>query len=698
MSYRKLWEAGPRRDEVAVIDSGAEAVGAVCALPSAEGMRVAAASSDGRIQVWDPLTGQRCLVFGEERAAVFALCAVSVGGETFLASGGADATVHLWDPRTGASVRTLPGHEGRLVHGLCAVPFGGRELVASGGDDGTVRLWDPATGRPHLALDAGTEPYDGTHPRRGLCAFELDGRDILATGGDDGTVRLWDVATGGLIRQFNGEPDRNRGTTCVRYRSDYVYVEPTGHTGPVYSLCAFRSGERTVVASGAADRKVRLWDAATGELLHKLDCASQSFGVCAVQVAGRTLVATVGGGNDDLRLWDAESGELLHTLQGHTGPVWGGVCALPRPEGPLLASGGGKFDGTVRLWDPAARPGSGPGLRELSDTLCTVPARDRMLVASGSHNGAVRLWDAEDGTRTDVIDCKDGKFNGNWVGDVCALPAEGRTLLAVASHNRTIRLHDPAAGEEVRLIGHYWDPADPERPGVGTSPLTAEGRPATGEFTAACTVPADGRYLLATCGQQSSGATTWELLASRPVTYVRLWDPDSGEHVRTVGEHEGRLDTMCALPLPDRTLLACAGQNSTIRLWDVAAAPSRPRELHTTHGRVNALCAVPVEGRTVLASAGHDGTVGLLDPESDVPVRTLRGHREWVEALCVLPVGDRTLLASGSKDRTVRLWDVDAFACVAEIPVHAPVTALAASRERLYVATYAGMIGLAVEG
>ncbi|WP_240167339.1 WD40 repeat domain-containing protein [Streptomyces noursei] len=251
MSYRKLWEAGPRRDEVAVLDSGAEAVEAVCALPSAEGMRVAAASSDGRIQVWDPLTGEQRLVLGEERCAAFALCAVSIGGETFLASGGSDATVHLRDPRTGAPVRTLPGHEGRLVHGLCAVPFGGRELVASGGDDGTVRLWDPATGRPHLVLDAGTEPYDGTHPRRGLCAFELDGRGVLATGGDDGTVRLWDVATGGLIRQFSGEPDRNRGTTCVLYRSDYVYVEPVGHTGPVYSLCAFRSAERTVVASGA---------------------------------------------------------------------------------------------------------------------------------------------------------------------------------------------------------------------------------------------------------------------------------------------------------------------------------------------------------------------------------------------------------------------------------------------------------------
>ena len=60
-----------------------------------------------------------------------------------LASASDDGTVRLWDPATGAELAALTGHTGQVT----AVAFSpdGRRL-ASAGWDGTVRLWDPATG------------------------------------------------------------------------------------------------------------------------------------------------------------------------------------------------------------------------------------------------------------------------------------------------------------------------------------------------------------------------------------------------------------------------------------------------------------------------------------------------------------------------------------------------------------------------
>ena len=166
---------------------------------------------------------------------------------------------------------------------------------------------------------------------------------------------------------------------------------------------------------------------------------------------------------------------------------------------------------------------------------------------------------------------------------------------------------------------------------------------------------------------------------------VRLWDVATR---RQVGEpltgHTGSVRGVAFGP--DGDLLASAANDSTIRLWEVATG--QPAGTLTGHdGEVNGVAFSP-DGK-LLASAGQDGTVRLWEVGARVQSREpLAGHAGEVNGVAFGPDPDRQLLASAGADHAVRLWDVATRRQVGELTGYSgEVSSVAFSPDRKTLAT-----------
>ncbi|MGH3937857.1 MAG: caspase, EACC1-associated type [Pseudonocardiaceae bacterium] len=135
---------------------------------------------------------------------------------------------------------------------------------------------------------------------------------------------------------------------------------------------------------------------------------------------------------------------------------------------------------------------------------------------------------------------------------------------------------------------------------------------------------------------------------------VRLWDPTTGQPVgRPLSGHTGVQGVWAVAFSPDGCLLASAG-HAIVGLWDPATDQPVGQLLDGHTGRVGAVAFSP-DGR-LLASAGDDRRVLLWNLAKGQRVgQPLNGHTGWVRAVAFSP--DGRLLASASRDRTVRLWN-----------------------------------------
>jgi WD40 repeat protein len=368
----------------------------------------------------------------------------------------------------------------------------------------------------------------------------------------------------------------------------------SGHTYWVNAVSFSPDGK--LLATGSADRTVKLWNTTTWEEIKTLTGRSS---VHAVSFSPNSKRLATGSGDNTVKLWDASTGKEIKTLRGHTDGVYGVSFS---PDGKLLATG--SLDSTVKLWDAS----TGKEIKTLSGHTNSVWgvsfSPDSKRLATGSADSTVKLWDANTGKEIKTLT---GHTNG--VTSVSFSPDS--KFLATGSGDNTVKLWDVNTGKEIKtLSGH------------------------TGGVTSVSFSP-DSKFLAT-----GSGDST-----------VKLWDASTGKEIKTLSGHTYWVKAVSFSP--DSKLLATGSYDKTVKLWDASTG----KEIKPLSGHTNWVTAVSFSPDSKLLATGSvDNTVKLWDASTGKEIKTLSGHTGWVSAVSFSPDGKH--LATGSGDSTVKLWDV----------------------------------------
>jgi WD40 repeat protein len=267
------------------------------------------------------------------------------------------------------------------------------------------------------------------------------------------------------------------------------------------------------------------------------------------------------------------------------------------------------------------------------------------LLASGSKDRTIRLWDAVTGQERLVLAAND---------EVIALAFVAGNRLVSAGRSQPVQLWDLATGREVSQFSRTLQTAlaaSPDGTRAAWTQRTASGLGGVaiwdavrGSFLGTITRPHSFRSVAVSpdCKLIATGSND---------RTARLWDAETRKELLKLPHHPNEVHFVTFSP-DGRTLATAAGPD--VRLWDLPGGGLRLL-LRGEFKQVNALAYSP-DGRW-LVTAGNDKTVKLWDAGTGQERAALDWRIRGVRAVAFAPDG-MTAAAGGDRGRVV-IWDVD---------------------------------------
>ena len=412
---------------------------------SPDGAHLVAYIPDEPLQLWEVTTGQLLKTFPQYNFRNNRTRMFTKDGKTLVFQT-KSGEIELWDVATKTLRSTLSRKLDSIINVLAFSPDS--KTIAGSTGDGKIHIWDVNTGGEISSFSTG-------HARGlGALVFSPDSKTLAS--GHGKTIMFWDTLN---FTPLPTRIDTKSGYSTFAYSAD-------GSTVNITNNFRFISETRDAFVKQKVLGSLSVWDTHSGGKIsdfrietHKGELppgqkrAGYSDGelddVTVFSQNGYMLATVINKENAivDSRftviLWEVPDSKFHLSLKGHTDKI--NALAFT-PNGHLLASG--SDDGTIRIWDAS----TGTEILSLpsNNTRDLTFSSDGKILASRSKDGTIYLWDI---ATSEELSSMKGYKNSSTV---LAISTDSK-ILAIGNPDGAIQLWDISTSNKLSTLnGHTF--------------------------------------------------------------------------------------------------------------------------------------------------------------------------------------------------------------------------------------------------
>lgn len=505
----------------------------------------------------------------------------------------------------------------------------------------------------------------------------LDGGAVMATRLEN-DIHLRSLETGVSAKKFTVCEDEDKFVSAFAASDTHLFAALSNnlvesrsiasgeverswkaHTSPILAMAAHST--LALLATGSADHSVRVWNSTQGFCTHNFKGAHGGV-LTAVRFHPDAARAEVFSAADDgsVAQWSLADSRLVRTFKSHVSSV---RSLDVSPDGLHLVTAG--RDQIVNIWD-----------LQKGKLLKTIPMLEGVEAAgflsatvfyTAGEKGTVRTWDLHKGCLAESARLSSGSHgisHAASIGGSLVCTTTDLQLAVLCPDSLRIVRRLPGSLGEVTDVAFLEDGAlavatnDPlvkvfhSRESLSCEYLA-------GHSEAVLCVAATGDWLAT--GSRDHSVCVWRRGAAG---------------FELVAALAGHTDAVSAVAIAGSKgaglVVASAGADTTIKLWDVVAGePGRsqvaPRWTIKAHDKdINSLAFTP--NLKSLVSGSQDKTAKIWRVDDGSPLGTLKGHKRGVWSVRCSPA--EQLIATASGDQTIRLWSATTFECLKTFEGH----------------------------
>lgn len=463
--------------------------------------------------------------------------------------------------------------------------------------------------------------------------------------------------------------------TALAQRPEVVVT--TGHNDQINAMAL--NPDATLLASGANDKLIKIWDIATGRELRTMGGNDGRVGSLHFDATGKLIGA--GLDNGELKIYDTRDGSVKVSYPASSHVNGFGFClnnqsvcfvnedeqlvladygsgAAPRVINDVIAptrltiTPNGKvayvYDYKSNLIGIDLASGAEISRNQLFDeynyafTAMEIDPSGKHI-AIGFKDGTILIWDL-------IAQKEFATLTGDLGGPITALEfgTKGEELMSIG-HNKLFTVWDVAKKKEKittepTTFGSYAIVAHPTEKAFLISDMNKILYMRTKSGKLIQSYKAVGNKIVNMAYDQQQRLVA---IASQDIT-IKLWDLEQN---RITGVLPGFFPVAFT---PNGKQLVSMGSTIKLAVWDPYTG-EHLADLDTKYELIQNL-SFSADGK-YLAGAGFQGIIKIWDMETKTLIKELKGHVGGVSGTCFSPDGKR--LVSAGMDQTVKVWDFE---------------------------------------